>query len=372
MVSMAVQFGRRPQPESQLPCFGSVRFRASVAHDDHAFAVSSLFAGDIYDKLKYYEALESAHVVSRKRRSADTDTRSMFIQEVSFQAFQRDFNLVLYPGSPVLAKDFEVKSVDGEGNIETFFPDLNNIFTGHLSDNHSIPVDAHYEDGILSCTIWCPDETYSVEASFIPAWRHLPASTNGSMIVYRDSDIRWKNFELDSGPRCPDGVQLDPQINQNLSHVADDGNSSFHHDEHASERSKRQTIVKRACTLSVVSDFLFYYHVCGKSHQVCVAILISRINAADRIFRSTVWDAEKGFVDMGFQIKEILLPAAKSFARLLCDSVASLSSGDGKGQTKYNRQELRFDPISFLRYVPLSGPDQSLLQNGTKWGASEM
>ena len=47
--------------------------------------------------------------------------------------FDRRFNLVLYPGSPVLGPNFKARTIDGDGRVETFDVNPNNFYTGYLA-----------------------------------------------------------------------------------------------------------------------------------------------------------------------------------------------------------------------------------------------
>ena len=47
--------------------------------------------------------------------------------------FDRRFNLVLYPGSPVIGPNFKARTVDRDGRVKTFDVNPNNFYTGHLA-----------------------------------------------------------------------------------------------------------------------------------------------------------------------------------------------------------------------------------------------
>ncbi|KAK7490839.1 hypothetical protein BaRGS_00017895, partial [Batillaria attramentaria] len=201
-----------------------------------------LVVGDIHKNLRYFETLETVNVVSRTRRDADGKYQTS--KEISFQALGRNFNLVLYPGTPVLASDFEVNTVDKYGEETPYFVDPNEILTGHLADDKSVIVEAHFEDGILSSSIQFHNETYAVE----PAWRHLPAENNRTMIVYRGADIIWNNGK---NKRFCGGIRLGKH------------NASFPLDENWNEcqekkGQKRAANKRKSCTLLIVADYLFY------------------------------------------------------------------------------------------------------------------
>ncbi|KAK7490838.1 hypothetical protein BaRGS_00017894 [Batillaria attramentaria] len=212
---------------------------------------------------------------------------------------QKNFHLVLYPGSPVLAPGFQAKTVDRFGRKRPFYINPNEFFMGHLAGDSSVSVEAHFENGILSSTITFPNETYAVE----PAWRHLPPSDNHTMIAYRGSDVKWDElYPTDKTgrkrTRLSDGIRLDQE-----------NTTSLYLDEHLRQshekrRQKRAAGGKNLCPLLVVADYSFFEDV-GVTREGTALYIIGVLNRVNERYKKTEWSA--GLTGFGFQIKEMLI-----------------------------------------------------------------
>ncbi|XP_076458645.1 ADAM 17-like protease [Babylonia areolata] len=259
-------------------------------------------SANLHQKLRHFETLQSVdlRVVSRRKRSvegSEVDTK-----QISFRALGRRFNLVLYPGSPVLSPSFKAKTVDSDGNTHTFNVNPNHFYTGHLADDRSVSVDAHFEDGILSSNIRFPHDTYVVE----PAWRHGPPSENYTMITYRGSDVNWEEiFPIDpkTGKRTKmrDGIRLDPQARPHVNRTASHDSPPAGHSRH------KRAVRKNTCPLLVVADYRFFMDMGHSKRETTASFLIAAIQNVNQHYKKTQWDATNGYVQMGFQIEEMLI-----------------------------------------------------------------
>ncbi|KAK7479555.1 hypothetical protein BaRGS_00029192 [Batillaria attramentaria] len=261
------------------------------------FLVNGLDTG-IHAKLRYFETLNTVSMTSRRKRRADGNYQNW--KEVSFQAFGRSFRLVLYPGTPVLAPDFKVRTVDGHGTETPYHVQPNDFFLGHLADDVSVEVEAHFEDGILSASIQFHNETYAVE----PAWRHLPASSNCTMIVYRGSDMTDGGKKMFCG-----GIKLTSQ--EHLAPKAPGDQNERLSGQHKKNRRKRTSDWKKSCSLLLVADFLFYSTI-GKTVSGTANFLIGVVTRVDRRFRMVKWNSD--LTGFGFQVKELLIHTEYSHA----------------------------------------------------------
>ncbi|KAL8565068.1 hypothetical protein ACOMHN_005271 [Nucella lapillus] len=266
-----------------------------------AFIVS--VSADLHNKVRHFETLQSAdlNVVSRRKRSVDG--RESDTKQISFRALGRKFNLVLYPGSPVLGPNFKAKTVDSSGNTHTFHVNPNNFYTGHLADDSSVSVDAHFEDGVLSSNIRFPHDTYVVE----PAWRHHVDSDNFSMITYRGSDVNWEEiFPIDpkTGKRTKmkDGIRLfDEPKQEKTGRLYRNISSPVGHSRH------KRAIRKNTCPLLVVADYQFFRDMGQSKRETTASFLIAAVQNVNQHYKNTAWDATSGYVNMGFQIEEMLI-----------------------------------------------------------------
>ncbi|KAK7487925.1 hypothetical protein BaRGS_00020826 [Batillaria attramentaria] len=253
------------------------------------FLVNGLDSG-IHAKLRYFETLKTVSIASRRRRTTDGNYQNS--KEISFQAFGRNFCLVLYPGTPVLASDFYVRAVDRYGMETPYHVQPNDFFLGHLKDDASVKVEAHFEDGILSSSTEFHNETYIVE----PAWRHLPTASD-HMIVYRGSDMTDGEGTMSYGSMKPlNQEHLDPKA---------PGDQNGHpRGRHSKNRHRRASGWKKSCSLVLVADYLFYSTV-GRTVSGTANYLIGIVTRIDQRFRNTRWDSD--LTGFGFHVKELLI-----------------------------------------------------------------
>ncbi|KAK7477427.1 hypothetical protein BaRGS_00031329 [Batillaria attramentaria] len=255
------------------------------------FAVISSLNGNtsadetgIHKQLRYFETLKMSDftVRSRKRRSAEDISPT---QEISFQAFGRQFDLVLKEGSSVFAPDFHAKTVERNGRMERIQLSEEDFLTGHLREDESVAVDAFFEDGVLCSVIHSHDEIYVTE----PSWRHIPHSGNHSVIAYRGSDIRWRV-----------SFPPPPVLQDNTAHdsLASEGGKR--------ERRASETWAKNRCPLRVVADHKFFSIHAFNRTVAAAQIMIWTIQMANRILTTTVWD-KTGLTNIGIHIKEMLI-----------------------------------------------------------------
>ncbi|CAG5124931.1 unnamed protein product, partial [Candidula unifasciata] len=141
--------------------------------------------------LNHFETLNHVSVTSSIKRAAD-GTKNLN-KHISFQAFDRQFDLTVTPGTHLMAEGFRARLINKDGSSSTFHFDRDQIFSGHLSDRPDVKVHAHKEESLWSVQIFDHDNVYIVE----PAWRLLtPADNpkNDTLIAYRVSDLKSDSF----------------------------------------------------------------------------------------------------------------------------------------------------------------------------------
>ncbi|KAK8738509.1 hypothetical protein OTU49_003911 [Cherax quadricarinatus] len=276
-----------------------------------------------HPNLRYYEFIDSSafkhHIV--KRGTKESTHRFNKIKEVQFSALGRDFRLILNPRKGLLHPQFKAYAVDGAGNEQVIHVDHENFYEGRVFGEKASEVSAHLEDGIMTATIHTPEDTYHVE----PSWRHVPDTSEDSMIVYRGSDMKYswedkrpmcdyvkegnETTESDSedewvdGYEPPDGILLDTPTDNLLMGPR--------------RRVKRQQAEaynfnseKTRCPLLLVADYRFFKEMGSSNYKTTVNYLISLIDRVDKIYENTYWrdgTDNGGFSGMGFVIKKILV-----------------------------------------------------------------
>ncbi|KAK7485995.1 hypothetical protein BaRGS_00022747 [Batillaria attramentaria] len=241
---------------------------------------------DMDKKLRYFETLKTVHTASRRRRRSDG--RFVDSERVSFQAFGRSFHLVLYPGAPVLAPDFQARTVDESGTEMPVHVDPSEFFLGHLEDDVSVNVEAHFEGGSFSSSIQFHNDTYAVE----PAWRHLPGSDNHSMIVYRESDMRDGQGEKFCSGIEPERERLGDRVPYDLDERFGQG------------RRQKRAYHRKSCNLLLVADYYFYKET-GQTAAGSTNYIIGLITRVNQRFQETEW--EPGLSGFKFQVKRVMI-----------------------------------------------------------------
>ncbi|PNF41049.1 ADAM 17-like protease [Cryptotermes secundus] len=273
--------------------------------------MSNLVTCSVYKNLKHFETLHTSQfshsIVKRGIKHSDHPFNK--IREVAFSTLGRDFRLILTPKKGIFHSKFKVFTVDGDGREKPVFVDHEDFYDGRLFGEVSSDARVHLEDGVMTATIYTPEEMYHIE----PSWRHLPHMGNQSMIAYRESDIyfTWNQGEgqgdTDTWPRScgyvREGEDEDPEGNED-----DDGYTNV--------RNKRQaeqyeyTPTKTRCPLLLVADYRFYQEMGGSNTKTTINYLISLIDRVHKIYNDTTWQdrqEQDGFKGMGFVIKKIVV-----------------------------------------------------------------
>ncbi|CAL1539812.1 unnamed protein product, partial [Lymnaea stagnalis] len=110
--------------------------------------------------LKHFETFSYIGVTSRLKRWKESQE---LIKEVNFKAFNRNFHLTLKAGTQVLAKKFTAHLVEEDDRLTQFSIDQNIFFSGHLTDNPNVTVNAHMEDTLWSILIYDVNNTFAIE-----------------------------------------------------------------------------------------------------------------------------------------------------------------------------------------------------------------
>ncbi|CAL1547018.1 unnamed protein product, partial [Lymnaea stagnalis] len=262
--------------------------------------------GELGDQLRYYETLDHLDIKVRRKRS--TDSNGFDEKYVSFSAFNREFNLVLKPGTKVLTADFSAKLVYSDGRSAPLNVNPNDFFSGHITGDKSVKADAYTEDGVWGANIYDENDTITLE----PAWRHLPSPNNHTMIVYRHSDVKWDNIfpNLNTslnhtvkvcGTRHPeDDPDYTPYSEEDIKQMEEMFNKKK-----SSTRHKRDGLTLDTCHVIAVADYTFFNGPGGGFPHRTANYVVQTMQKVDTIFRKTVWNQELQLTGLGFQIKEL-------------------------------------------------------------------
>ncbi|XP_056632369.1 ADAM 17-like protease isoform X1 [Diorhabda sublineata] len=263
--------------------------------------------GSLNKNLKYFETVhadELNHKIVKRGLNEGTHPFN-HIKEVNLRTHGRDFRLILSPKRDILHSNFKAYAVDGDGKETTVHINHDDFYHGRLFGETNSHVNVHMEDGVLTGSIHLPEETYHVE----PSWRHLPNADNRTMIIYKQSDIKF-SWEPENLPPDASRPKVCDYIKEGAELEGDDEVDEIH------ERQKRQidqyeyTPTKTRCPLLLVADYRFFQEMGGSNTKTTINYLISLIDRVHKIYNDTSWQDRQevdGFKGMGFVIKKIVV-----------------------------------------------------------------
>ncbi|GAB1608386.1 ADAM 17-like protease, partial [Argonauta hians] len=275
----------------------------------------SVVSGSIQDKLFYFETLKAKDVEVITKRSIDTDPSS-HLTLVHLQGLGRNFNFYLHSSHRLLTRDFSVSTVNGTGHKTPLLINKSAFYEGALLDDKESHVDAVWEEDNLLATITTPEDTYIVE----PSWRHLPSSSNHSMIIYKGSDMKSSNYSIShhshhscghkSGVAHPKEEfgkwqsKLYKESGYNESVPFSHSHSNNNH-----RPRRKSNVEKKTCELMIIADYRYFVAIGRGSSVATVNYMVHTISKVDMIFRATVWDDDdKGILkNMGLKIKKAVV-----------------------------------------------------------------
>ncbi|KAI8794797.1 ADAM 17 protease isoform X1, partial [Biomphalaria glabrata] len=262
-------------------------------------------SGHSVGNLKYFETFSAITVTSRLKRSRDSQE---LIKDLKFTVFKRNFHLILKSGTNVLAKDFHAKLVEADGRTTSVHIDQSLLYTGYLVENTSVLVSAHIEDTLWTIQIHEYNDTYGIE----PARNMLKSSDNPlnhMLIAYRSSDL------TENAGKCATRYSESNDWIKQYLHPHHVNITSENHNQ-SRERLRRETYLqKNTCVMSIIADYDFFSIRCHSNYLTCSAIIISLVEHADRIFRSSkfvdLWNTI--YLGIGLQIGHMLLYTAPTY-----------------------------------------------------------
>ncbi|XP_059145712.1 uncharacterized protein LOC131932823 [Physella acuta] len=294
--------------------------------------------------LKYYETLSTIHVSKRIRRNANKEE---IINNLSFKMFDRDFDLTLTAGTSVLAKDFRAQLAHGDGSVTPHQFDQSKLFSGHETGKPDVSVHACIDNTLWVITIFDVNETYAVE----PAYYLLNASENpknDTMIAYRSSDF------VDDEPQC--GAKDSSNIlrqHSSAKYGFMDGSKNrttigvYVYVTHFSvcilmidfqaftincfpdsHPKHKRSLDNHHCHMMLVGDYDFYSKRCNKNHVACMTIMVHFLSVADSIFKTSTFEDDNTFTNIGLKIGMLLLLTSYS---------------DDQSPDSFNRQGQKWD-----------------------------
>ncbi|PVD38016.1 hypothetical protein C0Q70_00621 [Pomacea canaliculata] len=123
---------------------------------------------NVHKKLFHYETLKKSDISLHVRHHRDVDTGHVTARTyVTFFTLGMNFSMVLKAGSPVVSPGLRAYTVDRNGKYEPLHVDSNDFLTGHLQENESMHVYAHYEEDVLCTTVYFPNEIYFTEPTTV-------------------------------------------------------------------------------------------------------------------------------------------------------------------------------------------------------------
>ncbi|XP_053385487.1 ADAM 17-like protease [Mercenaria mercenaria] len=307
------------------------------------FLFISTVAGNIQDRLRYFETLKTTDFTHRVKRSIDPDPySSSHITEVKVTTLGREFHLYLKP-SNILSYGFKASIVGGNGISHPFHINRGSLLTGNLAGDTSAVANVNYEEnGALLANIVTKEDTYIIE----PSWRLLPESDNHTMVSYKKSDMKFEYSD--------DGQHIHPVCGIKEGEKDDELHGRIEVPGSESQRYRRQAspylAERTTCQLMVVADYKFFKHMGGSSAAATALYLINVIQFVNTIYRQTQFDVASGsMIGVGFEIGEMRIHNESYPATTTLQGKNHYNIEKGKWDTKNLLEAFSFDQY-FRKY----------------------
>ncbi|XP_050510827.1 ADAM 17-like protease isoform X3 [Diabrotica virgifera virgifera] len=269
--------------------------------------------GTLHKNIKYYETIHSDQLTHKlvKRGVKESTHPYNQIKEVNLRTHGRDFRLILSPKRDILHSNFKAYAVDGDGKETSVHINRDDFYHGRMFGETDSHVSMHMDDGMLTGSIHLPDETFHIE----PSWRHLPHFNNRTMIVYKQSDIKF-SWDAQESPEHPPRHKVCDYVKEGAELESDEDIVDEDEELEKHIREKRQidqyeyTPTKTRCPLLLVADYRFFQEMGGSNTKTTINYLISLIDRVHKIYNDTSWQDRQevdGFKGMGFVIKKIVV-----------------------------------------------------------------
>ncbi|KHN75154.1 ADAM 17-like protease [Toxocara canis] len=241
--------------------------------------------------LNYYEVIQVNRRIEKRGAVATTSPYSRQ-ERLTFNAFNRRFDMYLTPKRGLLHSRFVGRLVDADGNERPLPVDPDEHFEGHVHGAKDSIVSLTFDDeGAILGSVHVDGETFGFE----PARLHQASYKTGEVIAYRTSDMKF-NFTMSDGRYCgSSGRRTNPIL------------------EASQKRPKRSGYAihkNRLCPLRIVADHLFFNAIGNGSAAFSARYLINVIDRVNVLYTTTEWgeDGQGGrLVNMGFMIKEMIV-----------------------------------------------------------------
>ncbi|XP_067135100.1 disintegrin and metalloproteinase domain-containing protein 10-like [Centruroides vittatus] len=207
---------------------------------------------------------------------------------VYFNAFGKNFSLLLRPDENFVPKDLDVSI---KKNNETYIESIDDItrellYQGSVVDAEGSYVFGYFVDGAFAGTIKFQDETFYAE----PANKHLGDVSDGKkIVVYREKDVRYPCSKLE---------------NEICNIQKDEIESIGPH--HSSRNSWKSSERGKICDLELISDHTYFWEMNGDLKLV-IKSMFYHVKAADAIFSNTDFDGDGKPDGVRFYIKKITI-----------------------------------------------------------------
>ena len=235
-----------------------------------------------YESL-YYDLKDLMYNHHRLRRSNDGPDHI----NLSFTAFDREFNLRLKPDTKYLHDDLQL-TVDGQPHSKGHFKSISYI--GRDDNDPKSKVHGHLAYGVFDGAIHTSDEIYYIE----PAHRYFnDHESDFHSIIYRNSDVR--PLQTSTHPHSPCAMADQSVYHAMMNRKRSISLSKKHNGKlHVHKRQTPDT-TKVSCKINVVGDHFFYNHV-----TTSTASQETRLVQAMSMIRNTVAFASNIFQRVDF------------------------------------------------------------------------
>ncbi|RDD42127.1 ADAM 17-like protease [Trichoplax sp. H2] len=225
----------------------------------------------------------------------DCSGLSCRIESILFTAFDRQFNLNLWPRSGLFSPSFEVYHLGHtENKMIKYDFQVDHLYECSLDGDLASEGSFYIDEYTILGTFEAINETYAIEPYQDGSNRQDGAST---FIIYRQRDLKYNSYN--NSRYLSDSCNIVVPNSIDRHHIKNEEEFDDH------KRYTREIMEMDTCKLALVADYRFFNHIGDKNVGSTINYMVHIADRVDRMYRSESF--EDNMPRIGFQISKIIV-----------------------------------------------------------------
>ncbi|EDV22592.1 uncharacterized protein TRIADDRAFT_58971 [Trichoplax adhaerens] len=252
------------------------------------------------ERIQYYEKLQLAdfkYITSQNTRSNTNGCSGLScrIESILFTAFDRQFNLNLWPRSGLFSPSFEVYHLGHtENKMIKYDFQVDHLYECSLDGDLASEGSFYIDEYTILGTFEAINETYAIEPYQDGSNRQDGAST---FIIYRQRDLKYNSYN--NSRYLSDSCNIVVPNSIDRHHIKNEEEFDDH------KRYTREIMEMDTCKLALVADYRFFNHIGDKNVGSTINYMVHIADRVDRMYRSESF--KDNMPRIGFQISKIIV-----------------------------------------------------------------